>query len=176
MAGHNKWTQIKRKKAVSDGKRSQIFGKLSKLITLESKKANGNIASPGLRAAIERAKKENMTVDAIDRAVKKGTGSDAGTMEPVLFEAYGPSGCAMIIEGLTDNKNRTVQEIKHIFTKRGFALAGQGAVTWAFTKTAEGWEPQNTIPLSDEDGQVLMELVDALEDHDDVQDVYTNAD
>ena len=176
MAGHNKWVQIKHKKAATDAKKSKVFGKLARLIVVESKKANGNVSSPGLRALIERAKKENMTVDAIERAIKKGTGADAGTMEPVLFEAYGPGGCAMVIEGLTDNKNRTVQEIKHIFTKRGFSIAGQGAVTWAFTKTADGWEPQNTTPLSDEDGQALMDLTDALEDHDDVQDVYTNAD
>ena len=176
MAGHNKWTQIKRKKAVTDSKRSKIFSKLSKLITMESKKALGNISSPTLRSTIERAKKENMTVEAIDRAVKKGIGADAGTMEPVLFEAYGPGGCAIIIEGLTDNKNRTVAEIRHIFSKRDLSLAAQGAAVWAFSKTSEGWEPQTTIPLSEADGEALTELLDMLEDHEDVQDVYTNAD
>lgn len=176
MAGHNKWTQIKRKKAVVDSKRSKIFGKLSKLITAESKKAQGNTSSPGLRAALERARKENMTVDVMERAIKKGVGADAGSMEPVLFEAYGPGGCAIVIEGLTDNKNRTVQEIRHMFTKRNLSLAAQGAATWAFRKTTEGWEPNNVIPLSDEDGQALMDLLDELEEHDDIQDVYTNAD
>lgn len=176
MAGHNKWTQIKRKKAVTDGKRSKVFSKLSKLITMESKKAAGNVTSPTLRSIIERAKKENMTVEAIDRAIKKGTGGDAGNMEPVLFEAYGPGGCAMIIEGLTDNRNRTVAEIKHLLSKRGLALAGQGAAVWAFTKTFEGWEPISTVALSDEDGQALTELLDELDENDDVQDVYTNAD
>lgn len=143
---------------------------------MESKKVQGNTSSPALRTAIERAKKENMTIDAIERAVKKGIGSDAQDMEGVLFEAYGPGGCAMIIEGLTDNKNRTVPEIRHMFTKRGLALAGQGAAIWAFTKTSDGWEPQNTTPLSEEDGQALMELLDELEEHDDIQDVFTNAD
>lgn len=176
MAGHNKWTQIKRKKAVVDGKRSKVFSKLSKLITMESKKALGNTSSPALRSAIERAKKENMTVDAIDRAVKKGVGSDAGDMEPVLFEAYGPGGAAIIIEGLTDNKNRTVPEIRHIFTKRGLSLASSGAALWAFSKTSEGWEPLSTVPLSDTDGEALLELLEEIEEHDDVQDVYTNAD
>jgi len=157
MSGHNKWSQIKNKKAVTDGKRSKIFGKFSKLIALESKKAAGNLTSPGLRAVIERAKKENMNNELIDRAIKKGAGGDAGNMEAVLYEAYGPGGCALLIDGLTD------------------ALAGQGAAMWAFTKTSDGYEPQTSVPLSDEDGDALSSLLDELDEHDDVQDVYTNA-
>ena len=176
MSGHNKWSQIKNKKAVTDGKRSKIFGKFSKLIALESKKSNGNLSSPGLRAVIERAKKENMQNELIDRAIKKGAGGDAGNMESVLFEAYGPGGCAIVMEGLTDNNNRTVAEIKHLFSKRGFALAGQGAAIWAFIKTNEGYEPNMTVPLSDEDGEALSSLLEELDDHDDIQEVYTNAD
>lgn len=175
MSGHNKWSQIKDKKAITDGKRSKIFGKYSKLIALEAKKAAGNMASSGLRAVIERAKKENMSNDLIDRAVKKGAGGDAGNMEAVLYEAYGPGGCAIIIEGLTDNKNRTVAEIKHLLSKRDLALAGQGAAVWAFLKTADGYEPQTTVALSDEDGAALSSLLEELDDHDDVQEVYTNA-
>lgn len=175
MAGHNKWVQIKHRKAITDGKRSKIFGKFSKLIALEAKKSAGNLTSPGLRAVIERAKKENMNNDLIDRAVKKGAGGDAGNMEPVLFEAYGPGGCAMIISGLTDNNNRTVAEIKHIFSKRDLSLAGPGAAVWAFTKTADGYEPNSPCSLSDEDGGKLSELLEELDDHDDVQEVYTNA-
>lgn len=175
MSGHNKWSQIKNKKAVTDGKRSKVFGKFSKLIALESKKATGNLTSPGLRAVIERAKKENMQNELIDRAVKKGAGGDAGNMEAVLYEAYGPGGCAILIEGLTDNKNRTVAEIKHLLSKRGLSLAGPGAASWAFTKTTEGYEPQTPAPLSDEDGEALSSLLEELDDHDDVQEVYTNA-
>lgn len=175
MSGHNKWSQIKRQKEATDAKKSKVFGKLSRLITVESKKAKGNLASPGLRAAIERARRENMTVDAIDRAVKKGAGNDAGEMETIIYEAYGPGGCALIIEGLTDNKNRTVAEVKHILSKRGLSLAGQGSALWAFTKTAEGYEPQTTIHLSEEDEEVLKELLDELDENDDVQEVYTNA-
>lgn len=175
MAGHNKWVQIKHKKAATDSKRSKVFGKLARLIAVEAKKAGGNVSSPGLRALIERAKKENMPIDNIDRAVKKGAGGDAGNMEPVLYEAYGPGGCALVITGLTDNNNRTVAEIKHIFTKRGLSLAGQGAAVWAFTKTAEGYEPNTPCPLSDEDGQALADLIEELDEHDDVQGVYTNA-
>lgn len=176
MSGHNKWSQIKDKKAVTDSKRSKIFGKFSKLIALEAKKAAGNMTASGLRAVIERARKENMSSDLIDRAVKKGSGGDAGNMESVIYEAYGPGGCAIIIEGLTDNKNRTVAEIKHLLSKRGLALAGQGAALWAFHKTADGkLEPQTTVTLSDEDGQALSALLEELDDHDDVQEVYTNA-
>ena len=175
MSGHNKWSQIKNKKAVTDAKRSKVFGKLARLITMESKKAEGNLSSPGLRAVIERAKKEYMQSDIIDRAVKKGFGSDAGEMSAVLYEAYGPGGCALLIEGLTDNKNRTVAEIKHLLSKRGLALASQGAAIWAFTKTTEGYEPVNTAPLSDEDEQALENLLEELDEQDDVQEVYTNA-
>lgn len=175
MSGHNKWSQIKNKKAVTDSKRSKIFGKYSKLIALEAKKSAGNMASSGLRAVIERARKDNMSNDLIERAVKKGAGGDAGNMEAVLYEAYGPGGCAILIEGLTDNKNRTVAEIKHLLSKHNLALAGQGAAIWAFTKTTEGYEPQTTVPLSEEDGEALSALLEELDDHDDVQDVYTNA-
>lgn len=175
MSGHNKWSQIKHKKAITDGKKSKVFGKFAHLIALESKKAGGDTSAPGLRVVIERARKENMTSDAIDRAVKKGAGGDAGNMEAVLYEAYGPGGCAILIEGLTDSKNRTVAEIKHIFSKRELSLAGQGAAVWAFTKTAEGYEPQTAVTLSDEDGQALAELLEELDEHADVQEVYTNA-
>lgn len=176
MSGHNKWSQIKEKKGATDAKRSKIFGKYSKIIALEAKKANGNLTASGLRAVIERARKENMPSDLIDRAVKKGAGGDAGNMESVVYEAYGPGGCAIVIEGLTDNKNRTVAEIKHLLSKRGLSLAGQGSAMWAFSKTPEGeLEPQATVPLSPDDGAALSALLEELDDHDDVQEVYTNA-
>lgn len=176
MSGHNKWSQIKDKKAITDNKRSKIFGKFSRLIALEAKKSGGNLSASGLRAVIERARKENMPNDLIDRAVKKGAGGDAGNMEAVLYEAYGPGGCAIVIEGLTDNKNRTVAEIKHLLSKRGLSLAGQGSAMWAFHKNAEGTlEPQTTVPLSDEDGASLSALLDELDEHEDIQEVYTNA-
>jgi transcriptional/translational regulatory protein YebC/TACO1 len=107
MSGHNKWSKIKHKKGAEDAKRSKIFSRLSKMITNESKKANGDVSSPGLATAIESAKKENMPKDTIERAVKKGTDNDTASMDSVTYEAYGPGGCAIIIEGLTDNKNRS---------------------------------------------------------------------
>lgn len=176
MSGHSKWAQIKRQKGAEDSKKSKVFGKLGSLIATESKKARGDVNSPGLRTLIEKAKKENMPKDTIDRAVKKGLGNEADAMEELTYEAYGPGGCALIIESFTGNRNKAAQEIKFILSKNGGSLAAQGAATWAFVKGDEGWEPTNTIPLSEEDGQQLSVLIEELESNDEVQDVYTNAD
>ncbi|MEI7765232.1 MAG: YebC/PmpR family DNA-binding transcriptional regulator [bacterium] len=177
MSGHNKWAQIKHKKAITDSKKSKIFSKLARYISVEAKLSNGK-DSPGLRAAIEKARKINMTNDVIDRAIKKASESGAH-MDNIMYEAYGPGGAGIIIETLTDSKNRTAQDIKHILVKNGFVLAGIGSVTWSFEKeiTPEGlvWKPNIFIPLSDEDLILLDNLVDELEENDDVQDVYTNA-
>ena len=175
MSGHNKWSKIKHKKATTDAQKSKVFGKLARLIAVESKLAGGDANSPGVRAAIEKAKKENMPSDNIDRAVKKGAGSDMAQMDAVLYEAYGPGGCAIIIEGLTDNKNRISAEVKHILSKNGLALAAQGSVTWAFEKTEGGWEPKTMAPLSDSDGEKLGKIIEEFEENDDIQNVYTNA-
>jgi transcriptional/translational regulatory protein YebC/TACO1 len=97
-------------------------------------------------------------------------------MEAITYEAYGPGGCAIVIEALTENRNKAAAEIKHILSDNGYALAGIGAATWAFARTPDmEWLPQTTVPLSDEDGEKLSELIDALEECDEVQDVYTNA-
>lgn len=175
MAGHNKWSKIKRKKGVEDAKKSQIFSKLSKLITNESKKCNGDVRSPGLATVIETAKKENMTKEAIERAVKKGTDKDTASMESVTYEAYGPGGAAIIINALTDNKNRTGPEIRHIFTKAGFELATPGSAQWAFSRQDGEWVPNTTTEISEADQDVLADLFEKLEEHEDVQGVFTNA-
>jgi YebC/PmpR family DNA-binding regulatory protein len=175
MSGHNKWSKIKRQKEKTDGQKSKIFGKMVKLITTEAKKAGGNRQSPGLKNAIEKAKAANVPNDNIERAIKKSSESGAA-MEAITYEAYGPGGCAIVIEALTDNRNKAAQEIKHILSENGFALAGMGAATWAFTRTPEmEWVAQTTVPISDEDGEKLSQLVDNLEECDEVQDVYTNA-
>ena len=176
MSGHSKWAQIKRQKGVEDSKKSKVFGKLGSLIATEARKANGDINSPGLRVLIEKAKKENMPKDTIERAVKKGVGGEAETMEALTYEGYGPGGCALIIEAFTGNRNKAAQEIKFILSKHSGSLATQGAAAWAFTKTTEGWEPNSTIPLDDGDGAMLSTLIEELEANDEVQDVYTNAD
>lgn len=176
MSGHNKWSKIKHKKAAGDAAKSKVFSKHAALIAMESRKANGNIASPGLAAAIDRAKKDSMPKENIDRAVAKGAGGDGAKLEEVTYEAFGPGGVAMLITAVTDNNNRTAPEIRHIFTKAGFALGTPGSAAWAFTKTTEGYVPQNPAELSDEDGEKLANLIEVLEDNDDVQDVYTTAD
>lgn len=175
MSGHNKWSKIKHKKAATDAKKSKIFGKLVRMIQVEAKKADGDINSPGLRTAIEKARQENMPNDNIDRAIKKA--SEAGDASPVVFEAYGPAGIGMIITGLTDNNNRTSAEIKHILSKTGGSLGTPGSVSWNFTRDLENgdWTPNTTMELSDTDLEKLSNLVEALEDNDDVQEVFTNA-
>ena len=175
MSGHNKWSKIKRQKEKTDSQKSKIFSKMVKLITVEAKKAIGNLNSPGLKSAIEKAKSMNVPSDNIERAIKKY--SDGGAeMESIVYESYGPGGCAMVIEALTDNKNRASQEIKAILAKHGFSLAGIGSATWAFRHNPDReWTATSIITLSDEDGEKLSQLVDELEESDEVQDVFTNA-
>lgn len=175
MSGHNKWKQIKEKKAKTDGAKSKIFGKFARLITVEAKKSSGNLSAPGLKTVIERARGENMPNDNIERAIKKATETGNAEMVSILYESYGPGGVALMIEALTDNRNKAAQEIKHILSKNGFELATQGSASWAFKKEADKWIPTTTIPLSDEDLSSLENLVNELEDNDEVQEVFTNA-
>lgn len=174
MSGHNKFSKIKHKKAASDAQKSKIFSRLSKIITVESKKANGDISSPALATAIETAKKENMPKDTIDRAVKKGTDKDAASLESVTYETYGPGGSAIIIEVLTDNKNRAAAEIRHSLSKHNYELAAPGAASWAFTKEGMDWSANSTVDLSAEDNDKLEKLIESIEENEDVQGVYTN--
>jgi YebC/PmpR family DNA-binding regulatory protein len=174
MSGHNKWSKIKNRKAVTDAQKSKIFTKVVRLLTVEAKKAHGDVTAPGLATAIVKAREANMPNDNIERAVKKAS-SDPGSMEAITYEAYGPGGSAMIIETLTDNRNKAAQEVKHILVLHGTELAGIGAATWAFEKTHEGWIPKTTVTLGDEDGAKLGALIDELEENDEVQAVYTNA-
>ncbi len=176
MSGHNKWSKIKHKKAATDAVRSKIFSKHSSLITMEAKKANGDINSAGLLAAVERAKKDSMPKENIDRAIAKGSGTDSASLQEVLFEAFGPGGVAILITAVTDNNNRTNQEIKHIFTKAGFQLGAPGSAIWAFIKNDPGYHPTTPLQISDEDGEKLANLIEQLEDQDDVQDIFTTAD
>ena len=177
MSGHNKWSQIKRQKGVSDAKKSKIFSKLVRFIAVEARLSGGK-DSPGLRSAIEKAKKVNMPADNIERAIKKASEPSA-QMDNIAYEAYGPGGAGIIIETLTDSKNRTAQDIKHILVKNEFALAGIGSVTWAFQKeiSPEGliWKPNMLVPLSDTDLELLDKLIEELEELDDIQEIFTNA-
>src|SRR6266568_4956730 len=136
MAGHSKWKQIKRKKAVADARRGALFTRLIREITIAAKQGGGDPGgNPRLRTAIDAAKAENMPADNIDRAIKRGTGELEGvTYEEVTYEGYAPNGVAVIVECLTDNRNRTGAEIKNIFSRNGGSLAEPGAVAWQFER------------------------------------------
>jgi len=177
MSGHSKWSQIKRQKGVTDAARSKVFSRFARLITIESKKAAGNLSSPGLASAIERAKAANMPKDNIERAISKGASKDAGDLVQVVYEWYGPGGTAIIIDALTDNTNRTTQEIKHMISKSGFDLGTPGSAAWAFQKSPNGTFGPNEplMDLSEEDEGALGKIFDQLDENDDVQRVFTNA-
>ncbi len=175
MAGHSKWAKLKHVKGKTDAQKAKTFSKLVRFITVEAKKAKGNSNAPGVRQAIEKAREANMPADTIERALRKAS-SGGAELEQVVYEAYGPGGTALIIEGYTDNRNRTAQEIKHLLLLNGGTLATPGAAMWAFAKNTEGkLEAQSPLDISDDDGQKLATLTDALEEHDDVSEVYTNA-
>ena len=239
MSGHSKWSTIKHKKAASDIKRGKIFTKIIKEITVAARMGGGGDpnANPRLRAAIQAAKTENMPKDNIERAIKKGTGDLEGvSYDESIYEGYGPGGAAVLVDSLTDNKNRAVSDIRHIFAKNGGSLGESGCVAWMFSKKGyivveraavsedtlmetaleagaedvredndnyevisapEDFEevnaaienagipavdaevtmlPQSTTSLADKEAEQMVRLMEMLEDCDDVQKVYTNAD
>jgi YebC/PmpR family DNA-binding regulatory protein len=174
MSGHNKWSKIKRQKAGTDAQKSKMFSKLGRFIAVEAKKANGNLSSPGLKTAIEKAKEANMPADTIERAIKKATDNSV-VMEHITYEAYGPGGTALMIEALTDNRNKAAQEIKFILSKKSIALAAPGSASWAFSRQNGEWIPNMTVPINEEDSTTLEGLIGELEENDEVQEVFTNA-
>jgi YebC/PmpR family DNA-binding regulatory protein len=239
MSGHSKWATIKRKKAGIDAKRGKVFTKYIKEISVAARAGGGDpAANPRLRTAIAGAKSVNMPADNIERAIKKGTGELEGVnYEEVSYEGYGPGGIAILMDSLTDNRNRTTGELRHLLTKHGGRMAEAGSVQYMFTikgqvivpKSAmdedtllmlvldagaedvstedpESYEimtplsqlesvksalaakgitptsaelakvPQNTITLSDKDAEIALKLMELLEDHDDVQRLFTNLD
>lgn len=179
MAGHSKWTQIKHKKGVSDAKKGKLFSKLVREISV-SARAGGDSpdANPRLRAAIERARSCGMPKENIERAIERLRGtSEEGSLEEFLYEAA----CGKIqilIEGITDNKNRTINEMRKILLRRGAKLVPQNSFLWNFekTRTEEGKEyrPKTYTEVSDEEREKIEPLLDELVEHDDVQEVYTN--
>ena len=156
MSGHSKWSTIKRKKGAQDAKRGKIFTTLIKEITVAAKNGGGDeSASPRLRQAILKAKSANMPQDNIKRAIKKGTGDLPGmSYEEAVYEGYAPGGVAVLMEVLTDNKNRTVADIRHIMTKHGGNLGENGSVSWMFNKKGE-----IILDLSAGDEETIMEAV-----------------
>ena len=236
MSGHSKWSSIKHKKAAVDAKRGKLFTKLIKEITVAAKFGGGDFSTNArLRTAIGAARAGNMPSDNIERAIKKGTSELPGVVyEEITYEGYGPGGVAIMIETMTDNKRRTVAEIRYIFSKIGGNLGESGCVSWMFTKTglilipvegtdeeeimettlelgasdfdmdesfyeiytdmgslfdireiliSKGYDvksaeitatPQSTIIVNEQEAKKLIKLLSALEDHDDVQKLYTN--
>lgn len=173
MAGHSKWAKLKHTKGKTDAQKAKLFSKLVKIIGVELKKARGDKNAAGVRNAVDRALAANMPKDNIERVLSKNDGAE---LESVTYEAYGPGGCALVIEAYTDNRNRTVQELKHLLSLHGGSLATPGAAMWAFNKNPEGeLEPVSPVELSDDDSQKMAELSDALEEHDDVNEVYSSA-
>jgi len=238
MSGHSKWSTIKRKKARSDAQRGKIFTKLIKEITVAARMGGRDEnANPALRTAIAAAKSANMPASNIERAIKKGTGELPGIVyENITYEGYGPGGTALMIEVLTDNKNRTVADMRHILSKHNGNLGESGCVSWIFEKkgiiqidsnkisedellelvlesgaddmrreddmfeiiTQPGsfervkavlnehnievdsaeitMHPKNTVKVAEKEAEQLLKLMDALEDHEDVNNIYSNFD
>lgn len=174
MAGHNKWTQIKRQKAVSDSKKSKVFSKYSKIITLAAKNGDNPAMNPELRNAIEKAKKENMPNENIERAITKGSGAGGINLENARYEAYGPGGSAIIIDVITDNKNRAVAEVKKVLAEHDAKLAEQGSVLWAFDISPQKVSPKIILDVSESDKESNMALIEDLNNLDDTQEIYTN--
>lgn len=175
MSGHNKWTQIKRQKAKTDAQKSKLFSKYSKLITTAVKVAGGDANDPNVRMAVEKAREYNMPNENIERAIKKATSDNSAIMEKIIYETYGPGGTALIIEALTENRNKAAQEVKFILSNHNMSLAGIGSAAWAFTKTHDGWTPNTTVPLNESDSLLLEKVIEELENNDEVQEVFTNA-
>ncbi len=176
MAGHSHWAGIKRKKEATDQKRGKTFSKLALAITAAARHESDPAFNPRLRSAIEKAREAQMPADVIERAISKGT--DAEGLEELIFEAYGPGGAALLLEITTDNRNRSVQQIKTLLSQHRGKWAESGSVRWGFeppNATHSDWQPQFPLTLSQSDGELLVELIESLEDHDDVQAVWTNA-
>jgi len=237
MSGHSKWATIKHKKAATDAKRGRLFTRLIKEISIAARAGGDPEANPRLRTAVVSAKAASMPADNIKRAIQRGTGQLPGvTFEEVTFEGYGPGGVAVMVEVATDNRNRTVSEIRHLFGKHGGNLGENGCVSWMFSKRSlivlpkekagedqlmeialaagaddlrdegENWSvlsapdaheavlaalkqngiepvvaevtmvPQNHVKLEGKHAQAMLRMSEALEEHEDVQNVYANFD
>ena len=166
MSGHSKWSQIKHKKAITDKKKGQIFSKLSRLITLAAKKGPDPKSNPSLAQAIDNAKAVNMPNENIERAIKKVADKDQAQLEELSIEALGPGGVALKIKAITDNRNRTMAEIKKILTENNSKLVQPGSLTWMFNQS---------LTLNDSSLQEQVnKLFEALDDQDEVEDVNSN--
>jgi YebC/PmpR family DNA-binding regulatory protein len=222
MSGHSKWAQIKHRKAATDARRGQLFTKLARAITVAAREGGGDPdANFTLAAAVQKARDYSMPKENIQRAIDRGTGAGGGAdaIQRVVYEGYGPGGAAILIEALTDNRNRTSADMRHLFDKHGGSLGEPGSVAWVFEKrgvvlvdaaryseddligaidagaddvSADGealesagvqiesaeltMEPSSVVQVDGGDAATLMRLMDALDDHDDVEAVHANFD
>ena len=183
MSGHNKWAQIKRKKEVTDKKRGQIFSKMLKAISLAAKEDPNPSNNVRLKSAIDQAREYNVPLDNIERAIKKS--EDAKDLKELLMEAYGPEGTAILILAHTDSGNRTVAEIKKILHDHDAKWADPGSVMWAFEPDTDqrglnadihGWKAKFPQKISKEAEERLIKIMEALDDQDDVSEIFTSAD
>jgi len=176
MSGHSKWSTIKHKKAATDAKRGKLFGKLGKTISIAAREKGGDPSmNPRLRMAIESAQSANMPKENIERAVKKGTGELEGVkLEEITLEVYGPDGVAILVEAITDNKNRTLSEIKKLLSDHNAKLVSEGSAKWAFMRSENEWVATSPMDASAEARKRLDVLFELLDDHDDVQEIYSN--
>jgi YebC/PmpR family DNA-binding regulatory protein len=175
MSGHSKWATIKHKKGALDAKRGKIFTRLIKEITIAAKSGGDPEKNPRLRTAVAAAKAENMPADNIKRAIQRGTGELPGvTYEEVTFEGYGPGGVALLVEVSTDNRNRTVSEIRHIFTKNGGNMGEAGSVGWMFHKKGDIVIPKSAAKEDDLMNIVLEAGGEDLKDDGDTWEIVTD--
>lgn len=180
MSGHSKWSKVKHQKAVTDVVKAKSFTQASRAITIAVKEGGGGNPEHNfrLRLAIDQARAVNMPKENIERAIAKGLGSDAGDLEQIFYEGFGPHGVAFLIDAATDNRNRTVSFIKSIFDRAGGSLASPHAVSYMFTVSDVGErqpKPEFRIQLAGDQASVVRALIDQFESLDDIQTVYTNA-
>src|SRR6187551_3585155 len=187
MSGHSKWATTKHKKAVVDARRGKLFAKLIKNIEVAARVGGGDPAgNPTLYDAIQKAKKNSVPNDNIERARKRGAGEEAGgaDWQTITYEGYGPNGVAVLVECLTDNRNRAAGEVRVAMTRNGGNMADPGSVSYLFSRKGVVTLEKNglteddvlTVPVDLDGARKVLKLIDALEDSDDVQDVYTNID
>ena len=174
MSGHSKWSQIKHQKGVTDQKRGVLFSKLLAAITAAAKTEADPNFNPRLRDCVQKAKDALVPADNIERAIKKAADASE-SMDELLCEAYGPGGAALLIEAITDNRNRTIPQIKKILADNAGKWAETGSVLWAFEKQGREWTAKLPQESTREDGEKLAALIKAIEDHEDVQRVVTNS-
>ncbi len=175
MSGHSKWSTIKHKKELTDKKRGQIFSKLSKLITIAAKEGNNPETNSKLKTAIEKAKELNLPGENIERAIRRAGEKDKAQLETMLIEAIGPLNIIVLAEAITDNKNRTMAEIKSILSENGFKTVAPGNLLWQFDKVGREYIPKTLIQVGAETKIKIKTVFEKLDDHDDIEEIYSNA-